>query len=122
MFSNLVSSSAYAVCAPILPLELERKGISGSYIGLVFALYSVGSIVWSPIVGKYFIDRVGASNLLALGLGIMGITFVCFGFIHVLEGKLHVLTLTFTLRLMQGMACATHQVACLSLEISLMSD
>ena len=51
-FSNFVSNSAYGVCAPFLPLEFERKGIHGSLVGMIFALYSVGSIIMSPIIGK----------------------------------------------------------------------
>ena len=55
VLSSFVSGGAYSVCAPILPPELERKDISGLLIGIIFAMYSVGSIFWAPLVGKYLI-------------------------------------------------------------------
>ena len=58
LFANLVSNSAYALCAPFLPLEFERKGLAGTNVGLIFALYSVAVVIVSPLVGKT-VDRVG---------------------------------------------------------------
>ena len=115
MYSNLVSAGGYIVCAPFLPLELERKEVEGTYVGCIFALYSVGQILWSPVVGKYLIDKVGSYNSIGFGLGFMGITFVCFGFIDVLEDKVSIILLASVLRLLQGMCCTTHSTACLSL-------
>ena len=115
MFANFFSNSAYSVCAPILPLELGRKGISDSFIGLVFALYSFGSITWSPVVGKYLIKKVGADNLVGLGLGVMGITFVCLGCINLIENPTGILVLTSILRVIQGMCYTTYFTSCLSI-------
>ena len=83
VFCNLVSNSAYSVVAPFLPIEFERKEIVGTAVGMIFALYSVGVIVMAPIIGKN-VDRVGAKNTISLGLGCMGTTFICFGFIEVM--------------------------------------
>ena len=106
MCSYVISNAAYILVAPFLPLELEKKGLPASYTGIVFALYSVGSIVWSPIVAKH-VDRVGSSNLLGLALGIMGATFICFGLIEVLTNKAIILTVACFLRLVQGITCST---------------
>ena len=105
LFCTLISNSAYALVAPFLPLEFERKGISGTYVGMIFAFYSFAVIIISPMVGT-FVDRVGAKNLLAAGLGVMGIAFVCFGFIESMERKVSILILGFILRFAQGMASA----------------
>ena len=51
-FTNCLNATTYSVVAPLLPLELERKGIEGAYVGVIFALYSVGNILWAPVVGK----------------------------------------------------------------------
>ena len=106
MCSYVVSNAAYIICAPFLPLELEKKGLAPSYTGIVFALYSVGSIVWSPIVAKH-VDRVGSSNLLGLALGVMGVTFICFGLIGILTNKAIILAVACFLRLVQGITCST---------------
>ena len=105
LFTNLASNSAYALCAPFLPLEFERKGIHGSYVGLIFALYSVAVIFVSPIVGSV-VDKVGHKNLLSFGIGFMGIAFIFFGFIEVMESHPAVLALGCALRFLQGMASA----------------
>ena len=43
---------------PFLPIEFEKKGLTGTSIGLIFALYSVAVVFISPLVGKT-VDRVG---------------------------------------------------------------
>ena len=86
LFTNVSANSAYALCAPFLPLEFERKGIEGAYVGLVFALYSVAVIFVSPLVGKV-VDSLGHKNLLSLGIGFMGIAFILFGFIESMQSK-----------------------------------
>ena len=98
VLSSFVSGGAYSVCAPILPPELERKDISGLLIGIIFAMYSVGSIFWAPLGGKYLIKKVGASNLLGLSIGVRGLTFIMFGQIEVLESRRNVITLASVIR------------------------
>ena len=107
LLSSFVANGAYSVCAPILPLELAEKGISGIWVGIIFATYSIGSICWSPIVGKYLLEKISAPNLLGLSLGLMGVTFICFGLIDLMENKNGVLILSIVLRLMEGMAGTT---------------
>ena len=115
VISSFVSGGAYSVCAPLLPPELQNKDIDGLLVGIIFAMYSVGSILWAPIVGKYLIQRVGASNLLALSIGVMGFTFVFFGQIEVLKSRENVIALASIIRLAQGMTGTTHWTTCLSL-------
>ena len=97
LFTNLVSNSAYALCAPFLPLEFESKGLEGVYVGTVFAIYSVAVVIVSPLVGKT-VDRIGHKSLLAGGIGVMGIAFVCFGFIETMESRVNILVIGFILR------------------------
>ena len=98
LLSVCICLSAYSLCAPFLPIELESKGLPGTCIGIIFAFYAVGSIAISPVIGK-FVDKIGAENLLGLSMGIMGITFICFGLIELVEDKTSVLALAILLRL-----------------------
>ena len=107
LFSTFISNGAYSVCAPILPILLDEKGISGAFVGLSFAMYSVGQIFWSPVVGKYLFQIVSPHNLLGLSLCIMGLSFVCMGFIAHLWNKAAILTVACALRLIQGIAGST---------------
>ena len=99
LFSTFISNGAYSVCAPILPLMLEQKEISGAFVGLTFAMYSVGNIFWSPLVGKFLIPIVSAQNLLGISLFSMGSSFICFGFIAHIESKAAVLSIVCMLRM-----------------------
>ena len=103
--SSLLASSAYALIAPFFPLELEEKGVDEKYIGMIFSIYSIAVIIFSPPVGRY-LEVVGYSNMLIAGLTLMGLDFVAFGFIGSLESAESVLNLVLFLRFIQGTAVA----------------
>ena len=73
--SSLLASSAYALIAPFFPLELEEKGVDEKYIGMIFSIYSIAVIIFSPPVGRC-LEFVGYSNMLLSGLTLMGVDFV----------------------------------------------
>ena len=81
LLTSCIHNSAYSLIAPFLRLALERNHIPPSYSGMIFATFSVAIIIFSPLVGKVF-DRIGHKNLLAGGIGVMGVAIVCFGFIE----------------------------------------
>ena len=97
MICTLISNSAYALIAPFLPLEFKAKHISGEMIGMMFAIYSVAVIVCSPFVGKT-VQYVGNTNMISLGIAVMGLAFVTFGIVPNMDSVPHVLALGFTLR------------------------
>ena len=97
MLCTLISNSAYALIAPFLPLEFKEKGISGEMIGLMFAIYSVAVIICSPMVGKT-VQYCGNTNLITLGIAMMGLAFVLFGLIPNFESTTLILGVGFTLR------------------------
>ena len=115
LFSTFISNGAYSVCAPILPVKFEEKNISGAYVGLTFAMYSIGYIFWSPLVGKYLIPNVKAKNLLGWSLVIMGLSFICFGFIEYLDNVATIMAVSCFLRLIQGLAGSTQYTTALCL-------
>ena len=104
-YCHIVSCTAFGMCAPFLPIELESKGIPGTWIGLIFACYSIGSLFMSPIIGKQT-QNYEAKNLLGGSLGLMGVTFICFGFIDLLENHVTIIFFSLLLRFTQGVFCA----------------
>ena len=103
--SSLLASSAYALIAPFFPLELEEKGVEEKYIGMIFSIYSIAVIIFSPPVGRY-LEYFGYSNMLISGLTLMGVDFILFGLIGALESPESVLYLSLFLRFIQGTAVA----------------
>ena len=115
LFSTFISNGAYSVCAPILPVKLVEKNISGAFVGLTFAMYSMGYIFWSPIVSKYLIPNIKPHNLLGSSLVIMGISFACFGTIEHIESETTIMVISCLLRLIQGLAGSTQYTTALCL-------
>ena len=113
-FGNFISNTSYAIIAPILPLVFEEKGLSGPMIGIVFALFSVGTILSSPFIGNN-IDTFGASNVLAIGLGLMGTTFVFVGLIENMKDQNSIISFAFILRFTQGVADSLSYTTCLAI-------
>ena len=103
--SACIHNIAYSFIAPLLPLEFERKQIPAIYIGMVFAIFSVAQIIFSPFVGKLF-DRVGHKNLIGGGIGVMGTAIVCFGFIEPMTNRVNILVVAFICRFVQGVSYA----------------
>jgi DHA1 family multidrug resistance protein-like MFS transporter len=111
---TLISNSAYALIAPFLPLEFKAVGISGEMIGLMFAIYSVAVIICSPFVGKT-VELVGNTNMISLGIAVMGLAFVLFGFIPSITDIGTMTIVGFILRFVQGAASAFVQTTCYSI-------
>mmetsp|Transcript_8315 Transcript_8315/g.11502 ORF Transcript_8315/g.11502 Transcript_8315/m.11502 type:complete len:108 (+) Transcript_8315:119-442(+) len=105
MICTLISNSAYALIAPFLPLEFKAQNISGHMIGLMFAIYSVAVILSSPFVGKS-VQYVGTTNMISLGIAVMGLAFICFGFIPSIDDTTIILSVGFVLRFIQGASSA----------------
>ncbi len=114
LLCTLISNSAYALIAPFLPLEFKEKGISLEMIGLMFAIYSVAVIICSPFVGMT-VALTGNANMISLGIAIMGLAFVLFGFIPNVESESTILTVGFILRFIQGASSAFVQTTCYSI-------
>ena len=98
LFACFVANGAFSVCAPILPVELGAKGVSGTGVGLTFTVYSIGLIFWSPVVGKYMVGKYSAHNLLGWSLVILGLSFMCFGLISYLTNSTLILFVCCVLR------------------------
>lgn len=77
-FITALSNSAYALIAPFLPFEFERKGVDLTLMGYIFSIYSVAVIFCSPLIGK-LISKMGRRNLIMFGVFLMGSAFMLFG-------------------------------------------
>ena len=87
-----LSNSAYAIIAPFLPFEFKKKEIDQTWIGYIFAIYSVAVVMCSPLVGK-MIAILGRRNLIVFGMLLMGTSFIVFGCITELENREAFITL-----------------------------
>ena len=114
MFCTLISNSAYAMIAPFLPIEYEEKGVSGEWVGMIFAEYSVAVIIFSPMVGMV-IQRFGTVNLISGGILFMGCAFICFGLVVQSTSVEKIISLSLLIRFVQGASSAFVQTTCYSI-------
>ena len=111
---TLISNSAYSLIAPFLPIELEQKGVVGVSVGMIFMVYSIAVVLASISLGS-FINTVGTTNLIVLGIFNMGLTFVLFGMIDDMSNSTVIICYSLVLRLLQGASSAFVQVTCYSI-------
>ena len=101
-----LSNSAYALIAPFLPFEFERKLLDSSLMGYVFAIYSVAVILFSPLIGM-FIARFGRRNIINFGVILMGLSLISFGAASLITDTKLFVIVTFTIRFLQGVASSS---------------
>jgi len=109
-----LSNSAYAIIAPFLPFEFQSKDIDQTWIGYIFAIYSVAVVMCSPMVGK-MIAILGRRNLIVFGMLLMGTSFIVFGWLTGLENKNAFITLALLNRFLQGFASSLIQTTMYSI-------
>jgi MFS family permease len=109
-----MANSAYAIIAPFLPFEFQRKGIDETWMGYIFSIYSVAVILCSPMVGK-MIGYLGRRNLIVFGMTMMGFSFIFFGAISSIEHKPVFITLALIIRFLQGFSSSLIQTTMYSL-------
>jgi len=47
-----VLNFAYAIIAPLLPLQLLEQGVEPTGMAIIFGIYAVAVVLWSPIVSS----------------------------------------------------------------------
>jgi len=117
----MLSNSAYAIIAPFLPTEFKEKGVDQSWVGFIFSAYSVAFIICSPIVGKLQ-NYMGRRNLVAVGMMLMGQSFVGFGLISYIKYQPVFIVLSLVARLMQGAASSLIQTTMYSIGTNFFPD
>ena len=75
---NFLANSAYSSIAPFYPNEAVGKGMPETWIGIVFASYSVAMVVFSPVFAALLFSK-GFRYVLVLGCLSEGIAIGVFG-------------------------------------------
>lgn len=109
-----MSNSAYALVAPFLPFEIEKKGIGQHTMGFVFSVFSVALIIASPLIGKN-LSRLGRKNSLLAGTLLMTTSFLTFGMLPLINNPHVFIWVIYLIRFIQGLASAFLQTTCLSI-------
>jgi multidrug resistance protein len=94
----LVDMLVYSIVVPVLPLYAKELGASTAAIGLLFAVYAVGLVLATPVLGMLS-DRVGRRRPMLVGsVGLVAAT--------ILFATADTYPLLVTARFVQGVAAA----------------
>lgn len=106
MVVNLMSQSAFSLLAPFYPdMAVKQKGLNSTLVGLVMASFSLSFVVASLVVGIK-ISKLGRRRVLYTGIILQGISMIGFGSIVWVPDRLIFIILSFTFRLLGGVASA----------------
>ena len=97
----VASNIFYALSAPFLPPVYEEKHVPESYVGIVFASFSIASMIFSPYVTK-MIDDFGQTKLATFALALMGLSVFLFGMIDYVTDPATIIGLSIFFRFIQG--------------------
>ena len=76
----LVQNVAYSLIAPFLTLRLVELGMNDIEMALIFSMYAVAVIIWSPILSSYLLPNHRPAKLIAYGMFFLGCSNALYGF------------------------------------------
>lgn len=88
---HMLSSFAFAILLPFYSIILLEKGFTLSQVSLFFVVFSIGVILFSPIMGKLS-DRHGRKKIILFGLSLETLFYLSYFFV---ENQTVLLTLRF---------------------------
>uniref|UniRef100_UPI00358FDA4A MFS-type transporter SLC18B1 isoform X2 n=1 Tax=Myxine glutinosa TaxID=7769 RepID=UPI00358FDA4A len=94
---NFGCMACYSILAPFFPNEAIQKGANNTIIGLIFGIFSLTTLIVSPIAGQYIV-QIGAKFMFVSGIFISGVCTVLFGLLDKAPSGPTYITLCFVVR------------------------
>jgi MFS family permease len=109
-FVSICGFACLALMAPFYPGVAGYKGVSQTWVSVIFAAYGMVAFLTSPIFGKmvgsYGLRQIMFSGALATSLGA-----IAFGFVYYTDYPKTFIGLSFALRILQGLGFAAFNTA-----------
>ena len=114
ILGTFFSSSVLSLQGPFLPFIAEGKGIPPSQYGFIFSVYSLTSLIASPVFGS-LLTVIGLRKCLCFGLFTISLSTIAFGFIDILSSPTLFLGLALFLRILEAIGQTTFQTSSISI-------
>jgi MFS family permease len=111
---RFVIDCSFSIMAPFFPQILADKGIPIAYNGWIFSIFSFTLIVTSPIIG-FFLDRMQRTKVLQVGLILLGLSMIGFGFAILIKDETTYIIVILSLRGIQGITSAINDTVIMSI-------
>ena len=102
---------------PFFPTEASSRGATASEYSPVVGIHSLAMLFFSPVFGKYM-KRIGIINVFSIGLLLVCLNFILFGFLTFVHSTFCFLFLAYLLRIFQGVGVSAVWTATLSILLS----
>ncbi|KAI1305225.1 MFS-type transporter SLC18B1 [Halotydeus destructor] len=112
---------AFSIMAPFFPKEAERKGLSPTVAGLIFATQPFFVAVGSPVAGV-LIPKYGSKLMIVPFMGISGVCIIAFGTLTYVDESLLFAILCFIVRAIGAISAAMVFTANFTVQCQLFPD
>ncbi|KAI1305248.1 MFS-type transporter SLC18B1 [Halotydeus destructor] len=112
---------AFSIMAPFFPREAERKGLSPTVAGIIFAAQPLFVAIASPVAG-ILIPKYGSRLMIVPFMGIAGVCIITFGALTYVDQSYLFAILCFTVRSLGAVAAAMVFTANFTVQCQLFPD
>ncbi|XP_037076204.1 MFS-type transporter SLC18B1-like [Pollicipes pollicipes] len=102
---HMLFGSIGGVLVPFFPTEAQRRGVSQTLVGGVFASFAFSQFVFSPLVAK-LVPVLGASRVFQVGLFTAGVSTVAFGLLDCIPDAGAFIAACYVLRVVEALGTA----------------
>lgn len=118
---SFTSMLAMAIIAPFFPTEAAQKGMRESVNGLVFSVYALVLMVFSPVM-SIIIPTVGSKLTLLVGVFVAGISNILFGLLDQIDDLQIFTTFCFLVRIFEAIGATAFSTATYTILMEEFSD
>ncbi|KAF0292818.1 Coiled-coil domain-containing protein 130 [Amphibalanus amphitrite] len=107
---NLFFGCIAGILVPFFPSEAEKRGVSQSLVGGVFAVYAFTQFAFAPMLSK-LIPVMGASRVFHTGLAVTGVSTVVFGLLDFIPDADAFIVTCYVVRVVEALGTAAFVTA-----------
>jgi len=107
--------------APFYPAEAAEKGATATEYGIVFGSFQCARLILGPIFGNY-IRRIGVKRAISFGMVIYSVSCIAFGFLEYVYDTLTFVSISFLLRVVEGVGSSLAVVGAFTMLMSLFPE
>ena len=121
LFVNICLGFTFSMLNPFFPQEASSRGATASEYSPVVGIPSAAMLISSPLLGR-FMRQVGTIRVLKIGIILVCLDVILFGFINFVDSPSGFLSLAYLLRVPLGVGSAAMWISTLSLLLSYYPD
>ncbi len=103
---GVFATMPYAIIAPLLPLEILKRGLPQILTGLVFSAYGFSQLIAPTLAIRFLLPHVRHTRLALYSQALLGVSLFAYGIAQLFPSNALFVGLSFLARFCQGMAAS----------------